>query len=551
VTDSAPPAASPPSEPDSGRRALARSSVLVATGTMLSRVTGLGRIVALAWALGGASLADVYNLANVTPNVVYELLTGGILTAAIVPLFVRQLHEDDERGTSAVVTVTLTVVAALTALTLVLSPLIARLLTLGADAADNDARRRVLTVLLACFVPQIFFYALTTLLTSLLNAHRRFVAAAYAPVANNIVVIGVLLAFGVVTEGEPGWADVTRARGAVGMLLLLGLGTTAGVATTALVLVPVLRRARVRIRPVLDWRDPGVGAIARLSGWTFGYVAANQVAQVFVLVLAGSGPPGDVTAFVYAFTFYVLPYSLLAVSLMTTLAPEFARRTVTDDLPGLRRDFALGLRYLVVLMVPASAAFVVLAHPMLGVLRIGRFGAASAAMTADTLQLFALSLLPFSVYLYALRAFYATEGTRTPFLLNLGENLTNVALALVLFPAHGIRGLAVAWSVAYSAAALAALAVLRTRVGRGIGAGVRGAAVRAAAGALALVAVAAPVAGVIGRAGPGRAFTACVIAGGLGAAAYAAVLAATRSAELREMLGLARRSRRRAPGVPR
>ncbi|MFM8974087.1 MAG: murein biosynthesis integral membrane protein MurJ [Actinomycetota bacterium] len=537
--------------PDPGRRALARSSALVATGTLLSRLTGLGRILTLAWALGGASLADVYNLANVTPNVIYELLTGGILTAAIVPLFVRQMLDDDERGTSAVVTVTLGAVAALTAATLLLTPFIAWIFTIGTTGADRAAQREVLTVLLACFVPQIFFYALSTLLTSLLNAHRRFVAAAYAPVANNVVVIGVLIAFGLATGGEPGWADASRARGATGMLLLLGLGTTAGVATTALLLVPALRGTHVRIRAVFDWRNPGVRTIARLSGWTLGYVAANQVAQIFVLVLAKSGSPGDVTAYVYAFTFYVLPHSLLAVSLMTTLAPEFARRSATGDLPGLRRDFALGLRYLVVLTVPAAAAFVVLAHPMLGVLQIGRFGAASATTTAETLRLFAPSLLPFSVYLYAMRAFYAHEGTRTPFFLNLGENVVNIVLALALFPAFGIRGLAAAWSIAYTLAAVAAVIVLRARIGSGLGAGVGGAATRTALGTVALVAVAAPVAGLIGRETPTRAFAAVAVAGSLGAVAFAAVLAATGSVELREMRRLVGRSRRRASGVSR
>jgi putative peptidoglycan lipid II flippase len=170
-------------------------------------------------------------------------------------------------------------------------------------------------------------------------------------------------------------------------------------------------------------------------------------------------------------------------------------------------------------------------------------------MTADTLQLFAVSLLPFSVYLYALRAFYATEGTRTPFLINLGENLTNVVLAAALFPAYGIRGLAVAWTAAYSLAAVAALVVLRKRVGSGIGVGVRGAALRAGAGTLAFVVVAAPIAALIGRQTPGRGVLACAVAGGLGAAAYAAALAVTRSPELREILRLVRGNRRNAPGV--
>ena len=183
----------------------------------------------------------------------------------------------------------------------------------GADTTDRNAQRQVLVVLLACFVPQIFFYALTTLQTSLLNAHRRFLAAAFAPVANNIVVIAVLLTFGLRTSGDhAGWAEVGRVRDATGMLLLLGLGTTAGVAVTALILVPAVRRAGVRLRPVFAWRDPGVRTLARLSGWTFGYVAANQIALVVIRNLLRGG---DGSAFAYsrAFLWFMLPHALLAM----------------------------------------------------------------------------------------------------------------------------------------------------------------------------------------------------------------------------------------------
>ena len=138
----------------------------------------------------------------------------------------------------------------------------------------------------------------------------------------------------------------------------------------------------------------------------------------------------------------------------------------------MRRDFALGLRYLVVLTLPASVLFAVLAQPMLGVLTIGKFSVHSAQVTGDTLQLFAISLVGFSVYLYTLRAFYALADTRTPFLLNLGENALNIVLAIALWGPLGIQGLALAWSISYFVAAAASLVVLHRRIGRGIGAGI-------------------------------------------------------------------------------
>jgi putative peptidoglycan lipid II flippase len=309
----------------------------------------------------------------------------------------------------------------------------------------------------------------------------------------------------------------------------------------ALVLVPALARARVHLQPVFAWRDEGVKTLVRLSGWTFGYVATNQIAQLFVLVLAKTGTKGDVASYVYAFTFYVLPYGLLAVTIMTTMTPELARRAGAGDLPGLRRDFDLGLRYLLVLTIPASVLFTALAQPIVGVLNIGKFGEHSTLVTGDTLQLFAISLVPFSVYLYTLRGFYALQDTRTPFMVNAIENACNVGLAIALFPTLGVQGLALAWSISYFVAAVLALFTLRRRIGHIPGPSAAGAAGRALVGAAALAVVAIPLAGAIGSETARRALAASVVAGSAGALVYLGVLALMRSDELRALYDIVRR----------
>jgi putative peptidoglycan lipid II flippase len=527
-----------------GRTRLARSSAAVAAGTLSSRITGLIRVGALAWAVGGGTLADVYNLANNAPNIVYELIVGGVLAATIVPIFVRKIEDSDERSISAIFTVALTALAIFTFVAMLAAPLIARAFSISASGAERDAQLHVVTVLIICFMPQMIFYGFTALATALLNAHRRFVAAAFAPAINNVVVVAILVLFALRTsKNRASWADATRIRGDLGLTLLLGLGTTAGIVAMALVLVPALRRAGVHLRPVLAWRDEGVRTLLRLSGWTFGYVATNQIAQLLVLIIAKTGSKGDVAAYVYAFTFYVLPYGLLAVTIMTTLTPELARRAAERDRRGLRRDFDLGLRYLIVFVVPASVLFTVLAQPIVGVLNIGKFGAHNAAVTADCLQLFAISLVPFSLYLYSLRLFYAQQNTRGPFFLNAFENLLNIALALILFPTLGVQGLALAWSIAYFVAAALTLASVRYRIGRVPGREVAGATVRALLGAAALAIVAIPLASAIGSATAARAAVASIVAGAAGGLAYLVVLLAMRSEELRAIRNLLQRGR--------
>jgi putative peptidoglycan lipid II flippase len=534
-----------------GRAGLARSNVAVAAGTLTSRVTGLVRVAALALALGGGTLADVYNLANNTPNIVYELLVGGVLSATIVPIFVRQIRDHNDRSISAIFTVTLTVLALFTVIAMAAAPLFARLFSISASGNEHAAQLHVVTVFTLCFMPQIVFYGFTALATALLNAHRRFVAAAFAPALNNVVVIAMLLVFAArTTHNRASWTDAARVRNDAGLLLLLGIGTTVGIVAMALVLVPALKRARAHLRPVFAWRDAGVRTLVRLSGWTLGYVITNQIAQLLVLIIAKTGASGDVAAYVYAFTFYVLPYGLLAVTIMTTMTPEMSARAAAGDVPGFRREYGLGLRYLIVLVVPASVLFAVLAHSIVGVLHIGKFDAHAVAVTGDTLQLFAISLVPFSVYLYTLRGFYAYQDTRTPFFINAVENAINIGLALALFPSLGVQGLALAWSIAYAIAAVIALVALRRRVGGVPDAGAASATARSCLGAAALAAVAAPLAGAIGGSSASDSVVAALVAGTAGGLAYLGVLVLLRSDELRAIVTLVRGRGRAADVSP-
>ena len=251
----------------------------------------------------------------------------------------------------------------------------------------------------------------------------------------------------------------------------------------ALVLLPALRHARIRLHPVFDWRHPAVRKMLRLSGWTIGYVVTNQIALLFVLVLAKSGTTGNVSAYLYAYAFFQVPHGLLAVSIMTTMMPELSRSAAQRDFTALAYRFRVGLRYLLLLMMPAAVLFIALAQPMLGVLVRGGFGPHDAAVTADTLQALAIGLVPFSIYLYSLRGFYVLHDTRTPFWINAIENGINIALAIVLFPSLGVQGLALAWAGAYTVAAIITLVVLGRRVPHPVDRLVRASAVRAAIGA--------------------------------------------------------------------
>lgn len=496
--------------PGGGSSRLLRSSAVVGIGTAISRVTGFGRVAAIAYALGATKVSGVYSYANETPTILYELLLGGILTATLLPLFVRHFQERDEEATNAVVTIAMVALVGATVVGIVIAPLLVRLYTLQVTGPSAHDQRELATAWLRLFMPQILFYGFTAIATGLLNARRRFAAAAFAPILNNVVVIAIFMAL---PRLAPGPITLSRVLDDPQLVLWIGLGTTAGIAAVALVLWPAVVRAGVRLRPLFAWRHAAVRTMFRLSGWTVGYVIANQIALWVVLVLANGKPSG---AFIYlsAYAFFQLPHGLFAVSISTAIQPEFASAFVSGHLVGLRYRFARGLRLIVTLMIPAAALYVGLTQPIVtALLQRGAFNAADSARVADVLLAFAVGLPAFSVYLYTQRAFYAMQDTRTPFLVNCFENALNIVFALALFPSLGLAGLALAFSIAYLVSTIVSLAIIGRRLG-----GLRGRQVGSTVARVTLVgaAVAAVTWGIareIGYSTPSRAIVACAVAG--------------------------------------
>ncbi len=446
---------------------LLRSSALVGIGTMLSRVTGLVRVLVLLRALGGGGtrypLAESYNLANTTPNMIYDLLLGGVLSATLVPIFVDLLHDDDDDGISAVLTIATSALVAITVMAMVAAPLIFRLYVLGKSGPEADQLASAGVPLLRFFLPQVLFYGLTALATALLNARRTFLAPAFAPVLNNVVVIAILFALPYAAGGKLTLTNVVDDKA---LLVVLGLGTTAGIVAMSAALLPSLRRTGIRFRLNFDWRHPALRRMVRLSGWTLGYVSVNQLSFLVITILA-AGVSG-VTPYAYAFAFFQLPYGLFAVSIMTTFEPDLAAMFSVGDRQGFRERFLFGLRALLVVILPAAAGCFVLAGPLLGAMTLagGAFQPAQATVIGDTLAMFALGLPGFSVYLYTLRAFYAMKNTRFPFFATVFQNALNVIFGVALYAlGFGVQGLAFSYSLSYTLAGVAALLGLRYRLG--------------------------------------------------------------------------------------
>ncbi|MFB3738239.1 MAG: murein biosynthesis integral membrane protein MurJ [Candidatus Velamenicoccus archaeovorus] len=465
--------------PDDSRSAFVRRTAVMSVGTTLSRITGFLRVSATAFALGvaGTRLATAYTVANNTPNIVYELILGGILTSVFVPVFVEWLQDRGSKEAwdvaRSVLTMAFVVLTAVTVITVIAAPWIIRLYTVGDSGPGARAARDFATFCLRLFMPQIVFYGIGAVATGLLNAHRRFAVPMFAPILNNLIVIGTMAAFVVVSElptgTEPTPETITSLQ-----RWILAVGTTAGVIAMTVALWPSLRRLGFRFRWRLDLRHPAVRRVAHLAVWTLVYVVVNQLGLLVVIVLA-TGRSGYF-AYTSAFILFQLPHAIFAVSVFTALLPAMSTRWTSGDRDGFREQLSQGIRTTAVILVPAAMGLIVLATPVVRlVLQHGAANATDTQLVSGILVFFALGLFSFSLFQLLLRAFYAMQDTRTPALVNVAAVALNTAVDLAyFFPLHlGIRGLALGHATAYTFGSLVMLVLIVRRLhgldGRRIG----------------------------------------------------------------------------------
>ena len=434
----------------------------MACGTALSRMTGLIRIIIFGAMIGQTALADAYDAANNAPNVVYELLLGGILAASLVPLFTRYIQDGDDDAVSAISSVAVVVLAAITTLAMFASPIIFRVFSLNpASDIDVELFRATGANLTRLFVVQIFFYGLTAIASAILNSKRRFFAAAWTPVVANIVTIFTLLAIPQVTSLKP--PTIGEVAASNSLQLLLGLGSTSGIIAMTIFMVVALSRSGTKLIWNFDLKHPAVKKLIRLSGWAAGYVVANQISLVVIKNLASPGS-GNVDAYSKAFTFFSLPHGLLAVSIATTFVPDLARAAANLNIAKFHEKFVSGIRLTALVTIPAALGMFVLARPLVAMLlQHGNFDSSATQNTARALSGLAVGLAGFSIYLFVLRGFYANNDTRTPFWINLFENFLNIVFAILLVDRFDVLGLGLAFSLAYLISAFIALWMMQRK----------------------------------------------------------------------------------------
>lgn len=458
----------------SSTKKLVSASALMASGTMVSRILGMARVALIAFILGvGTRQADMFELANSVPNSIYILFAGGALNTVLVPQIVRAIKNDADGGeayTNRMMTAFMLIVGFVTVVVTFLAPVVTSIYSSDKWREPAlSAQYESLVALTYLTLPQIFFYGAFFLLGQVLNARDKFGPMMWAPIANNVVSILVLGLYLVI------WGTNQDTSGAFnsGQLLTLGLGSTLGIAIQTAVLLPYVKKVGFKLRPRFDLLHTGLGRTFKLAGWTLGFVGINQVALVIVQRLATSatavGEGAGLSVYNNAHLLWILPHSLITVSLATAMLPNASRLAAANDRAGVAAEFTKTTRLALIVIVPATITFLALAGPISGILFGHGKNAGDAALIAWTLMAFAIGLIPFTVQFVCLRTYYALEDTRTPFFLQLliaGVNMV-AATVLVGLAASSLwvaPALAVAYSSAYFIGVIVSWQVLRRRV---------------------------------------------------------------------------------------
>ncbi|HEV2343657.1 MAG TPA: lipid II flippase MurJ [Actinocrinis sp.] len=507
---------------------------------MLSRTVGFLRTLAFSHTVGTQSLADAYNIANQVPNTVFDIVAGGALASVAVPLLAGPLARGERAQAESIISALLTwTVVVLVPLSLAGIAFSGELgVLLAGDHTPHGAYAATVSRFLVLFLPQIPLYGVAVVLSATLQSDRRFLSPALAPLLSSVVVVATYLTFGALDPDAA--SDRPGTRGTTSHLFL-GLGTTLGVATLALSLLPAVRSSGLRLRP--RFRFPaGIAHRARhLAAAGIATLAAQNVVVLGVVLLTSHTyvATGSLTVYTFSWAVFVLPYAVLALPIATTAFTELAARADSGDLAGFRSGVATTSRAVMIAACGGAALLVATAWPM-AYLFIAAPTGPRPAMMAHGLLAFAFGLPGYAAIAHLGRVLYANGHGRDAAWATVVGWLTVLAADVVLVwrfpPTEAVAALGLGNACGMTVAGIMLLGATRRHCGPGTFAGLPGA---AAVGTLAAAAAGAAgwlVASWIGPTGSAAALGTALLCALVAVGVFAMVLFALDDGDLRRLL---------------
>ena len=444
----------------------------MAVGTILSRITGFFRAILAVAVLGTALLADTYNVANTMPNILYNLLVGGALTAIFVPQLVRSFSDEDggEGFASRLVTTISGILLVLVALGILFAPALVRLYAPEFSDLGFEQEQAIAVAFTRYCLPQIFFLGLFTMLGQVANARGSFAPLMWAPIANNLVVIAVFGGF-LAFQRNISVGNISDFQ-----VQLLGWGTTAGVVIQALILIPVVKRSGIKLRPVFGVK--GLGKSFSLAGWTLIYVLISQLGYLVTVNVAtaaavrsakaGISTGVGFTPYTSAYYIMLLPYSIVTISIVTALLPHLSKLAIEKKVEDVRLQLIRAIKMVGVVTVPSAIALIFFGPLMTEVLYMG-ISLDDSRYIGYVLAALGFGLVPFSINLILVRGFNAFEDTKTQvisiFIINVISVLFSYLFLWKLESDVVTIGLGLAFSISYIVGLSITLKLIKKHVG--------------------------------------------------------------------------------------
>lgn len=445
----------------------------MAVGTIISRVTGFVRSLLAVAVLGTALLADTYNVANTMPNILYNLLVGGALTAIFVPQIVRSFADSDggDAFASKLVTTISAILLVLVVVGVIFAPLLVRIYAPEYATHGFENEYRLAVDFTRYCLPQIFFMGLFTMLGQVANARGSFAPLMWAPIVNNLLVIAI---FASVLVEAPHLTTNTITSTQV---QFLGWGTTLGVVIQALILIPVIRRTGIKLRPKFGLQ--GLGKSFSLAGWTLVYVLISQLGYLVTVNVSttaavraakeGITTGVGFTPFGNAYLIMMLPYSIVTISIVTALLPHLSKLAIEKKPEEVHDQLIRSIKMVGVLTIPAGVAFMFFGPLITRVLYFG-IDKSDSMYIGYVLAAFAIGLVAFSINIILIRGFNAFEDTKTQVPSILLINIIAVALSytsMLTLPSKWVTvGLGGAFSISYIVGLFYTLRLLDRHTGR-------------------------------------------------------------------------------------
>ena len=447
-------------ESDGEKPSIVRSTATMSVATLLSRITGLIRTMAMAIALGNTLFTSEYYIANNLPNMLYELVAGGVLTTAFLPIYLAQLKKRGKDGAALYSSNILSISAIALGAVVLIATIFAPQVIFTQSFVTPNLNIENATFFFRFFAIQVIFYGVGAIISGLLNAHRRFLWPALGPVFNNVVVIVTLLGYPTIASIDPFVAKIW-----------LAIGTTLGVVAMFAAQLPALFKLKIPLRFYINFKDSALVDTLKLALPAAAFIAMNLIAvsamNAFALGVTGKGP----ATISYAWLWYQLPYGVIAVALSTALLTEMSKASAAEDWKGFRENVRLGLRTTLFLIIPLAAIILTLSVQLAGLYHAGAFTSQDVLAVANLVEMWCIALPFYATYMFIYRVFSAKRDLKRFIIIDAFGRILLVALygffttGFGLWQGFGLVGIPLADACVYALLCALMLYVLRKEIG--------------------------------------------------------------------------------------